>query len=89
MGDYSDLDVVPKEFIRLLCEGQGNLSDLSMRRELTIQGFVIPVTEGNAEFHRAGLGKTRCHVCCCQSNSGLLLQASIRELSWIESEGEG
>ena len=56
-GDYSDLDVVPKEFIRLLCEGQGNLSDLSMRRELTIQGFVIPVTEGNAEFHQLDWAK--------------------------------
>ena len=51
-GRYSDLDAVPKEFIQLLCEGPGGLSDWSMRRELTIQGFVIPVSEGNGEFQR-------------------------------------
>ncbi|CAK9104299.1 unnamed protein product [Durusdinium trenchii] len=50
-GRYSDLDVVQKEFIQRLCEGPGNLSK-EIRRELTIQGFVIPVSEGNDEFQR-------------------------------------
>ena len=50
-GRYSDLDVVPEEFIQRLCEGPGNLSK-EIRRELTIQGFVIPVSEGNDEFQR-------------------------------------
>ena len=42
---------MPKEFIQRLCEGPGNLSK-EIRRELTIQGFVIPVSEGNGEFQR-------------------------------------
>ena len=50
-GRYSDLDVVPEEFIQRLCEGPGDLSK-EIRRELTIQGFVIPVSEGNGEFQR-------------------------------------
>lgn len=42
---------MPKEFIQRLCEGPGNLSK-EIRRELTIQGFVIPVSEGKDEFQR-------------------------------------
>ena len=44
-GKYGDLDMVPTEFIQLLCEGPGQLRG-DLRRELTIHGFVIPVPEG-------------------------------------------
>ena len=58
-GKYGDLDMVPDEFIRLLCEGPGQLrGDLS--HELTIHGFVIPVPESpEGEFRKLDLTKSK------------------------------
>ena len=58
-GKYRDLDMVPDEFIRLLCEGPGQLSR-DLRRELTIYGFVIPVAESpEKEFRKLDWTKSK------------------------------
>ena len=57
-GKYSDLEMVPTEFIQLLCEGPGQLRG-DLRRELTIHGFVIPVPEGaEGEFREVDWSDT-------------------------------
>ena len=57
-GKYSDLEMVPDEFIRLLCEGPGQLSR-DLRRELTIHGFVIPAPESpEGEFREVDWSDT-------------------------------
>ena len=58
-GKYSDLEMVPDEFIRLLCEGPGQLSR-EIRWELTIHGFVIPVPESpDKEFCKLDWTKSK------------------------------
>ena len=58
-GKYSDLEMVPDEFIRLLCEGPGQLSR-DLRWELTIHGFVIPVPESpDKEFCKLDWTKSK------------------------------
>ena len=58
-GKYRDLDMVPDEFIRLLCEGPDQLSG-DLRRELTIHGFVIPVPESTEkEFRKLDWTKSK------------------------------
>ena len=57
-GKYGDLDMVPTEFIQLLCEGPSQLRG-DLRRELTIHGFVIPVPEGHeGEFREVDWSDT-------------------------------
>ena len=57
-GKYGDLDMVPTEFIQLLCEGPGQLFG-DLRRELTIHGFVIPVPESHeGEFREVDWSDT-------------------------------
>ena len=43
-GYYSDVDMLPDEFIQLLCEGPGQLPAY-LRGQLTIYGFVIPLPQ--------------------------------------------
>ena len=58
-GKYGDLDMVPDEFIQLLCEGPGQLFG-DLRRELTIHGFVIPVPESHeGEFRKLDWTKSK------------------------------
>ena len=58
-GKYGDLDMVPTEFIQLLCEGPGQLPG-DLRRELTIYGFVIPVPESSEkEFRKLDWTKSK------------------------------
>ena len=57
-GKYGDLDMVPTEFIQLLCEGPAQLPG-DLRRELTIYGFVIPEPEGaEGEFREVDWSDT-------------------------------
>ena len=57
-GKYGDLDMVPTEFIQILCEGPGQLSG-DLRRELTIYGFVIPEPESReGEFREVDWSDT-------------------------------
>ena len=58
-GKYGDLDMVPTEFIQLLCEGPAQLPG-DLRRELTIYGFVIPEPEGaEGEFREVDWTKSK------------------------------
>ena len=58
-GKYRDLDMVPTEFIQILCEGPGQLPG-DLRRELTIYGFVIPVPESpEKEFRKLDWTKSK------------------------------
>ncbi|CAJ1380745.1 unnamed protein product [Effrenium voratum] len=51
-GQFGNLDMVPMEFVNILCEGPGQLSE-ELRRDLTVCGFVIPVPiEHDGEFRR-------------------------------------
>ena len=57
-GKYGDLDMVPTEFIQLLCEGPAQLPG-DLRCELTIYGFVIPEPEGaEGEFREVDWSDT-------------------------------
>ena len=57
-GKYGDLDMVPTEFIQILCEGPGQLPG-DLRRELTIYGFVIPEPESReGEFREVDWSDT-------------------------------
>ena len=58
-GKYGDLDMVPTEFIQLLCEGPAQLPG-DLRRELTIYGFVIPEPEvAEGEFREVDWTKSK------------------------------
>ena len=51
-GQFGNLDMVPMEFVNILCEGPGQLSE-ELRRDLTVCGFVIPVPiEHDGEFRQ-------------------------------------
>ena len=51
-GQFGNLDMVPMEFVNILCEGPGQLPE-ELRRDLTVCGFVIPVPiEHDGEFRR-------------------------------------
>ena len=51
-GKFGNLDVVPMEFVTILCEGPGQLPP-KLRRDLTVCGFVQPVPEaGHKEFKK-------------------------------------
>ena len=51
-GKFGNLDVVPMEFVTILCEGPGQLPP-KLRRDLTVCGFVQPVPEaGHKEFRK-------------------------------------
>ena len=51
-GKFGNLDVVPREFVTILCEGPGQLPP-KLRRDLTVCGFVQPVPEaGHKEFRK-------------------------------------
>jgi hypothetical protein len=43
-GDYGDINNIPRDFARLLCEGPLEL-DHATRRNLTIAGFILPEQE--------------------------------------------
>ena len=51
-GRFSELETVPMNFVKILCEGPSALSSLDERREMTIHGFVVPAQQmpGNEEF---------------------------------------
>ena len=52
-GKFGNLDVVPREFVTILCEGPGQLPP-KLRRDLTVCGFVqpVPIEPGSGEFRR-------------------------------------
>ena len=51
-GKFGNLDVVPREFVTILCEGPGQLPP-KLCRDLTVCGFVQPVPEaGHKEFRK-------------------------------------
>lgn len=51
-GRFGNLDMVPREFVNILCEGPGQLPE-ELRRDLTVCGFVNPVPiEHDGEFRR-------------------------------------
>ena len=51
-GKFGNLDVVPSEFVTILCEGPGQLPP-KLCRDLTVCGFVQPVPEaGHQEFRK-------------------------------------
>ena len=56
-GYLSALENIPQEFVDILCEGPTDGLDLNLRRELTINGLVLP-SEG-FWVYAIGLGKHR------------------------------
>eukprot|EP00438_Fugacium_kawagutii_P020583 Skav222338 [mRNA] locus=scaffold3497:1168:2851:- [translate_table: standard] len=58
-GRFSDLEMVPMDFIEILCEGPRQLRSAEQRRELTIHGFVVPVPEAtDKEFRKVDWTRT-------------------------------
>ena len=51
-GQFIDLKAVPLDFIKILCEGPGQLHSADQRRALTINGFVVPLPEAAEEEFR-------------------------------------
>ena len=41
-GVYKDANKIPKEFVHILCEGPSNDLAPSVRRDLTVHGFLLP-----------------------------------------------
>ena len=44
-GDFARLENIPEQFLKILCEGPTDDIDISVRRKLTIHGFVLPAPQ--------------------------------------------
>ena len=44
-GDFARLENIPEQFCKILCEGPTDDIDISVRRKLTIHGFVLPAPQ--------------------------------------------
>ena len=48
-GQYTPVSNIPREFAELLCQGASRIARQEVRRELTINGFVLPKYDRNSE----------------------------------------
>ena len=61
-GRFHDVERIPREFVELLCKGATSIANAAVRRELTINGFVVPKPDRGIEAEFQDLDWNNAHM---------------------------
>ncbi|CAE7374380.1 unnamed protein product [Symbiodinium sp. CCMP2592] len=61
-GRFHDVERIPREFVELLCKGATSIAEADVRRELSINGFVVPKPDRGIEAEFQSLDWNNAHT---------------------------